>query len=339
MDRPDLSASAPERTAVRAHALGRAFRSPRAQDRRRAPTEDRRWALRGVELSIPSGAFVAILGANGSGKSTLLRILAGADAPTEGRAEIFGADPAHDRRARASVGLVFQRPALDPLLTVRENARVHGRLFAMGRASIENRVRELAERLGLNDRLDERVKTLSGGLMRRADLLRALLPAPRLLLLDEPTAALDPEARADVLALLRGLRHAPPEAPSEPLTVVLSTHTLEEAEDADRVLLLEGGRVRLDAGPRAWRRMSGVTVLRIDAHEADAARRALAGHDGMNQALIPGPGHELLARAHDEQERAGLARAASALAASGVAFSLGPPTLAEVYADAREAAP
>ncbi len=223
--------------------------------RRKAP-EIR--AIDGFSLSIEGGEYVALLGPNGAGKSTLLRLLAGLDTPTWG--EVEGV-------SRSELGVVFQKPALDPLLTVRENLCLQAALH--GLKDRAERAEETAAVLGLSDRLDSRVGELSGGLARRADLARALLTNPTLLLLDEPTTGLDHRARAGFLDAIDEQRAATPG-----LAVVMSTHLMDEAARATRVALISGGRLIADDSPDALRAsVGGSRVLRTAEDNAPLLER------------------------------------------------------------------
>ncbi|GAB5495397.1 MAG: ATP-binding cassette domain-containing protein [Phycisphaerales bacterium] len=189
-------------------------------------------ALAGVSLSFQAGEMVAVLGPNGAGKSTLLGMLSGILAPTAGSVE-----------GSPICSVVLQQTSLDKLLTVRENARVFASVYGVSSERLAVRIDEFAKALGLTERLDDRVGTLSGGLARRADLLRALMVGPELLLLDEPTAGLDRDSAPEIIAQIRALRDR------HGIAVVMVTHTMDEAEAADRVLILHDGRVVLDDAP------------------------------------------------------------------------------------------
>ncbi|MCA9309735.1 MAG: ABC transporter ATP-binding protein, partial [Phycisphaerales bacterium] len=153
---------------------------------RQGETASRGPALDGVSLTVPSGSWLSLLGPNGSGKSTLLRILATLDRADEGTVRLLGHDPQrHPGAIRSRLGVVFQHPGLDGLLTIRENLMLEASLGGLARREATSRMTELAEALDLSDRMSQRVATLSGGLARRADLARALMRAPDLLLLDE----------------------------------------------------------------------------------------------------------------------------------------------------------
>lgn len=204
-------------------------------------------ALDAIDLELNEGELVALLGPNGSGKSTLLGLLGGWLAPTAGSLRVLGADAAHPLPpgVRREIGVVFQGESLDPLLSVRENLSLHAATSGVEPGARRACVERSVEEFGLGSVADRRAGVLSGGWRRRADLARATLPGPRLLLLDEPSAGLDPEARdrwSGVLDAFRG-RH-----PSS--LVVLCTHLLDEAERATRVVMLDAGRVIANDAPR-----------------------------------------------------------------------------------------
>lgn len=216
-----------------------------------------RTALDEVSLNIGSES-IALLGPNGAGKSTLMGVLAGTQRPTSGSLHRTDSDS-------NTLGMVFQTPALDELLTVRENLSLSGALHGMSRASASAATIEIAESLGISDRLDQQVRHLSGGLKRRADLARALIPEPQLLILDEPTTGLDVESRASLWAAIDSIRA------HRKMSVVYATHITEEARRADRVVLLCQGAVVIDGPPDQLREELGSQILRIKALDAEHA--------------------------------------------------------------------
>ena len=194
-------------------------------------------ALQSLELRIEDGTLFGLLGPNGSGKTTLFRILSTLMVPSEGSARVFGFDTCDEAAAvRQRLGVVFQEPALDEALTVRENLRTCGALYGLRGGALQQRIDDLLERFELSGRAGDRVSTLSGGLRRRVDLTRGLLHRPRLLLLDEPTTGLDPVARRAFWQALAGLRRA------EGTTLLVATHLMEEAERCDALAILDRGR-------------------------------------------------------------------------------------------------
>jgi ABC-2 type transport system ATP-binding protein len=228
-----------------------------------------RVALRDVSFRVATGALFGLLGPNGGGKTTLFRILSTLVRPTEGSAYVLGADAsAQPGAVRRNLGVIFQQPALDDELTILENLRCHGALYGLSGSALAARMDQLLAAFDLTDRRHDRVKTLSGGLQRRADLVRGLLHAPPLLLLDEPTTGLDPAARQAFWQTLGRLRRR------EGTTMLVATHLMEEAEGCDVVGILDRGRlVALDT-PDALRAALGGETLWLETEDP----RALADH-------------------------------------------------------------
>ena len=197
--------------------------------------------LQGVSLEVRAGEVVALWGASGSGKSTLLHLLGGLDAPDSGTLSVCGLDPCREasrnKLRRESVGFVFQLHNLIPDLTVEENIRVPALAAGTGKAETAARVRVLVEQVGLSHRIGHRVQDLSGGERQRTAICRALMNAPRLLLADEPTGALDEQTGDAIFALLKEL------AAREGVAVVLATHERRFAEACDRIVRVRNGRI------------------------------------------------------------------------------------------------
>ncbi len=198
----------------------------------------KRCALDDVTIAIPAGAFAVLVGSNGAGKTTLISLLTGLYSAQQGTIRIFGSDLQRDpRSALRATGVLFQQLSIDLDLTVRENLRYHAALHGLSRRETDARVDEELARLRMLDRLDERVRALSGGMRRRAEIARALLHRPKLLLLDEPTAGLDAATRLSILRHVRGLCR------ERSTTVVWTTHLLDEMQAADVTLILRQGHV------------------------------------------------------------------------------------------------
>ncbi len=199
----------------------------------------------GVDITLRRGECFTLLGPNGAGKTTTLRCALGLSAPSSGTIRLAGLPvPARAREARMRVGIVPQIDNLDPDFTCAENLLVYGRYFGLRDAEIAARIPELLAFAGLEGRRDDRIQTLSGGMKRRLTLARALVNRPDLLVLDEPTTGLDPQARHLIWERLKQLIRAG-------TTVLLTTHFMDEAERlADRVAILDAGRILTEGSPR-----------------------------------------------------------------------------------------
>ena len=220
-------------------------------------------ALDGVSFEVAEGEIFGVLGPNGGGKTTMFRILSTLLPAAAGDVEIAGADVATDLDlVRRCIGVVFQSPSLDIKLTVRENLTCHGNLYGMAGADLSRRVDTGLSALGLTDRADAFVETLSGGLKRRVELAKGLLSEPRILILDEPSTGLDPGARRDLWDYILGLRR------DRGTTVLVTTHLMDEAEHCDRLAILDRGRIVAIDTPDALRRKIGGDVLTIRSENA-----------------------------------------------------------------------
>lgn len=225
-------------------------------------------ALDGVTLTVAPGEVVGLLGHNGAGKTTTVRLLTGILAADDGQVRVHGLDPLTDgTTVRRATGVVSATPAVDDRLTAWQNLRFVGEVFGVDRSVAAERASGLLERFGLQDRADERVAGYSTGMRQRLALARALLPDPPLLVLDEPTAALDPVASRDVRDLLAHL------AREEARSVLLCSHNLVETQRlCDRVVVLEHGRVIADGTPAGLAAELGIGRLRFDVDPADRDR-------------------------------------------------------------------
>ena len=243
-------------------------------------------ALGGIDFDVPAGSVFGLLGPNGAGKTTAVRVLATVIGPDGGRAEVLGHDVVRQAdTVRHLIGLAGQYAAVDPNLSGRENLRLIGRLTQLPWRSINARADELLERFGLRDAADRPVRTYSGGMRRRLDVGAALVHRPPVLFLDEPTTGLDPEGRNELWEVIR-------ELVSDGMTVLLTTQYLEEADRlADRVVVIDGGRVIADDTPTALKGRMGSTVTELRfSHESEAAagERLIRETDGL-RAELDGP--------------------------------------------------
>lgn len=194
-------------------------------------------ALVDVTMDVEQGSLFGLVGPNGGGKSTIFNILSTLIRPSEGDARIFGHSVTQEQaKVRACIGVVFQSPALDKKLTVEENLSHQGYLYGISGGELKTRIKDKLQAVDVWDRRRDKVETLSGGLKRRVEIAKALLPKPRLLILDEPTTGLDPAIRRELRNLLKTSQN-------EGTTILMTTHLLDEAESCDKVAMLNEGRV------------------------------------------------------------------------------------------------
>lgn len=201
-------------------------------------------ALSGLDLSVLEGTVCALLGPNGAGKTTAIRVLATLTRPDAGHAKVAGHDVSRQPRlVRRSIGLAGQHAAVDDDLTGRENLVILGLMHHLGRRGARARAAELLDRFGLAEAADRLVKTWSGGMRRRLDLVASLVVAPRVLFLDEPTTGLDPRSRSEIWSAVRELA-------ADGTTVLLTTQYLEEADRiSDQIVIIDNGKVAAHGTP------------------------------------------------------------------------------------------
>lgn len=201
-------------------------------------------AVNDLSLCVKEGELFAFLGVNGAGKSTTISIMCGMLAKDSGKVFIDGKDVDKDMRAIAKeLGVVFQNTVLDEKLSVKDNLTSRASLYGITGKEAKDRIVELAELLDFKDIMNRTFGKLSGGQKRRVDVARALLHKPKILILDEPTTGLDPEARKTLWNVVTSLRK------NENMTVFLTTHYMEEAADADYVVILDSGKIAAKGTP------------------------------------------------------------------------------------------
>ncbi len=229
-------------------------------------------AVDAVDFRVERGEAFGFLGPNGAGKTSTMRMIGCVSPVSDGELRVLGMDPATDgTRIRALLGVVPQEDTLDLELTVRDNVVIYGRYFDLPRQVIRQRADELLQFVQLNERRNDRVDLLSGGMRRRLTVARALINRPELMLLDEPTTGLDPQARHLVWARLYQLKQ-------QGVTLVLTTHYMDEAEQlCDRLVIMDDGRIVAEGSPREL----------IDRYSTREVVELRFGTDGERQEALP----------------------------------------------------
>ncbi|HEX9940433.1 MAG TPA: ATP-binding cassette domain-containing protein [Thermoanaerobaculia bacterium] len=285
-------------------------------------------AVRGLSFAVRAGEVFALLGPNGAGKSTTVRVLTTLSAPTAGRARVAGFDVVKEpREVRRRIGYVAQNSGVDVTATGRENLTLQGHLFRLPAAQLRSRVEELLHLFQLESAADRPATTYSGGMRRRLDVAMGLVHRPEVLFLDEPTTGLDPESRAVMWKEVRRLAQ-------EGLTLLLTTHYLEEADQlAQRLAIVDGGRIVAEGTPEELKGRLRGDVVSVDladrsrTAEAEAVLREMEGvlgvmADGSRLYAQVGHGARAVPTLLGALERAGMEVAQ---------VSLSRPSLDDVY--------
>jgi len=248
-------------------------------------------AVDGIDLDVPAAQIYGFLGPNGSGKSTTIRMMCGLLRPTSGEVTVLGHDALTEAEAvRRRIGYMTQRFSLWDDLTVRENLTFLCRVFGLGRRRTSERVEDRIREYRLADFAGRHAATLSGGQRQRLALAAATLHEPKLLLLDEPTSAVDPQSRRDFWEKLFDLV-------AGGTTILVSTHYMDEAERCHRLAILDRGRIAAEGGPKQLARDIDAAVLEVECRNLAVARRRLAGERWVRSvAQLGGRLHVLVGR-------------------------------------------
>jgi ABC-2 type transport system ATP-binding protein len=280
-----------------------------------------REALRGVSFAVKPAEIFGLLGPNGGGKTTTFHILSTALRPTGGQAQIFGIDAIKaPHRVRQQIGVVFQLPSLDKKLTVRENIWHQGHLYGLSGGELTQRLRHVLERVGLWDRRQDRVEVLSGGLQRRVELAKGLLHKPGLLILDEPTTGLDPGARRDLWDYLKELQK------EERMTILMTTHLMEDAEQCDRIAILNEGSLVALGTPSELKREIGGDVITVETPDPQSLARQTESKFGAVVQIV-----DHLVRIERQQGHEFIPLLVSSFHGLITSITLGKPTLEDVF--------
>lgn len=236
-------------------------------------------ALDGLSFDVEANELFALLGPNGAGKTTLIHILATILGPDSGVARVNGHDVAREpRKARSRLGVVFQEPSLDDRLTVYENLNFHGLIYGVPTPLRRRRIREMLDLVELSDWSDQLARALSSGMKRRLEIARALIHDATVLFLDEPTVGLDAQTRERIWTYLETLRR------ERGLTVIVTTHYIEEVENCDRVCIIDGGKVLALGPPASLKASYGQALLRVWPRDESAARDIAKAYPGVGEA-------------------------------------------------------
>jgi ABC-2 type transport system ATP-binding protein len=216
-------------------------------------------ALNGLSFEVNENEIFGLLGPNGAGKTTLIHILATLLKPTEGGAVVNGFDVLHNAiKVRQSIGVVFQAPSSDDILTGYENLKVHALLYGIPRKIRENRISEVLQLVGLEERKNDQVKKYSGGMRRRLEIARGLLHHPKVFFLDEPTLGLDPKSRESMWKYIKKIVR------EEKVTIILTTHYMEEADMlCDRIGFITNGKIIALDSPSNLKQELGGDIVKI----------------------------------------------------------------------------
>jgi len=282
-----------------------------------------RVAVDDLSLEVQAGEVFIFLGPNGSGKTTLFRVLSTLIPLQAGEISILGESIATATASiRSKIGVVFQAPSLDKKLSVAENLYHHGRLYGLSRQVIDERKQQMLAALGLADRANDRVETLSGGMRRRVELAKGMLHRPRLLLLDEPSTGLDPGARADLWRYLQQVRE------EDGVTIVLTTHLLEEAERADRIAIMHQGKLAALDTPAALQASVGGDSINIRAEQPKELAAAINTKFDCEATVLDGT-----VRLEQPDGHQWISKLVEAFPEEIQTVTLGKPTLEDVFID------
>ncbi|MBZ5722553.1 MAG: ABC transporter ATP-binding protein [Acidobacteriia bacterium] len=288
---------------------------------------DSRTALNGVSFQVRPAELFGLLGPNGSGKTTLFRILSTLMIPIGGRAVILGYDAAKDpTQLRRHIGVVFQAQSIDVKLTAAENLRHQGHLYGLQGKALTTRIQEMLGRVGLSDRAKEKAETFSGGMQRRLELAKGLLHHPSVLLLDEPTTGLDPGARRDLWQYLRILRD------EEKVTVIVTTHLMEEAERCDRLAILNEGKLVALGTPADLKHEIGGDVIWLEAtHDPHDLALRITARLGVEATVIGENEQDARIRLEKENGHRVIAELGETFPGEIESISVSKPTLEDVF--------
>ncbi|MFT3839132.1 MAG: ATP-binding cassette domain-containing protein [Myxococcaceae bacterium] len=234
-------------------------------------------AVRGIDFSVKKGEVFGFLGPNGAGKSTTIKILCTLTEPSGGSAKVADHDVAKERdEVRRHIGLVFQDTTLDEYLTAEQNLRFHAELYGIPTPLVGPRMDQVLNIVALTERRKSKVSTFSGGMKRRLEIARGLMHSPRVLFLDEPTIGLDPQTRSSIWKYIVELKK------QEEITIFLTTHYMDEAENCDRIAIIDQGKIVALGTPNELKAVVGKDRVQIRTADDAKAIAALKEKFGLD---------------------------------------------------------
>ncbi|WP_416150669.1 ATP-binding cassette domain-containing protein [Salipaludibacillus sp. HK11] len=285
-------------------------------------------ALTGLTFRVKQGSIFGLLGPNGAGKSTAVRIMTSLSQPDSGIVKLLGQDASRDKfKIRKMIGYVAQQSSVDGEFTAKENLQLQGRLYGLRRNELKERVANMLEQFDLTDVADKLSKTYSGGMKRKLDIAMGIIHRPNILFLDEPTTGLDPEARSSLWETIKSL------ANNENLTVLLTTHYLEEADQlSDYLAIIDKGKVVVEGTSESLKKVLNGDMLQLEVKddELHLAQKLLPLLAGIEDIFTDGP--NLFLRTSNGAER--LPAVMSFLEKEGITVqsaTVSRPSLDDVY--------
>ncbi len=279
-------------------------------------------AVRGVSFEVAEAETFGFLGPNGAGKTTTINVLCTLLNIDSGTALVNGYDCKKEAgKVRASIGLVFQEVTLDNDLTAYENLMFHCYMYNMEKRVAKQRIDEIIQVVGLNGRMDDLVRTFSGGMKRRLEIARGLLHRPKVLFLDEPTLGLDPQTRVHVWEFIKKLKR------SEGNTVFMTTHYMDEAEACDRISIIDNGKIIACAGPAELKASINGDTIYLKTTDDTKAANDISGKFGVQARRLDAGGLALTVESGDKF----IPRLFEVLGQSIVSVNLKKPSLEDVF--------
>ncbi len=277
-------------------------------------------ALNNVNFSVNKGEIFGLLGPNGGGKSTLFKLLSTAVIPSEGTIRLNGKNPFMPNGGlRHELGVIFQSPSLDSKLTVMENLVYQSLLYGLTGSSMQQRIQELLKRFKLLEKTNEYAGTLSGGLQRRVEIIKALLHDPQIILMDEPSTGLDPLARIDLWNVIKELKESGK-------TILLTTHLMEEAERCDQLAIMHQGELVAKGSPQTLKEEVGGDVLTLTAREPETLRQKIESDLGLKVSIV-----DFAVRIETQQGESDIPRLMAVCGSEILTLTLSKPTLEDVF--------